>query len=167
MRGCKYFAQRSWNDLRKSSRGLGTCLWSSQWSRHHNFWNITFIVLIVLWGKGCYMHHNSIFENVVTTVELYLHDYGSKTLSSAMLWDTWEFWNIRIMREVNSYYSPLFGHFTNSSHSHASINCVCLRKIHFHDVNLIEEFKNFDPKMFLTIKISMFKNSDPLPPMQK
>ena len=46
--------------------------------------------------------------------------------------------------------------------------CMLLRrKIHFHDVNLIEEFKNFDLKILLTIKIFLFKNVDLMPRMQK
>ena len=84
-----------------------------------------------------------------------------KTCENFEIWGSRERWGFVLSPPVTKELNRV-GHFVKTSKK----QCGTTLKIHFHDVNLIEEFKNLDLKILLTIKIFMFKNSDPMPCMQ-
>ena len=84
-----------------------------------------------------------------------------KTCENFEIWGSRERWSFVLSLPVTKKLNRV-GHFVKTSKK----QCGTTLKIHFHDVNLIEEFKNLDLKILLTIKIFMFKNSDPMPCMQ-
>ena len=76
----------------------------------------------------------------------------SQTCENFEIWGSRERWSFVLSLPVTKKLNRV-GHFVKTSKK----QCETTLKIHFHDVNLIEEFKNLDLKIYWQLKFSCLK----------